>query len=109
MDHMTGSRWVRGHWAIENNLHSGRDVTFAEDRSRIRTGHAPQLLAACRNVALTLIHRSGSSQIAASRRSFSYHPRRAFDLLFSRASPQQSFTDPVSLASRTRIPLRKAL
>jgi predicted transposase YbfD/YdcC len=80
---------VRGHWGIENSLHYIRDVTFAEDRSRIRTGHAPQLLAACRNLAITLIHRSGSSQIAASRRSFSYHPRRAFDLLFARASPQQ--------------------
>src|ERR1700730_14450041 len=50
------------------------DVTFAEDRSRIRIGHAPQLLAACRNLVITLIHRSGSSHIAASRRSFSYHP-----------------------------------
>ena len=79
----------RGHWGIENSLHYVRDVTFAEDRSRIRTGHAPQLLAACRNLAITLIHRSGSSLIAASRRSFSYHPRRAFDLLLSRASPQQ--------------------
>ncbi len=79
----------RGHWGIENSLHYVRDVTFAEDRSRIRTGHAPQLLAACRNLAITLIHRSGSSHIAASRRSFSYHPRRAFDLLLSRASPQQ--------------------
>jgi predicted transposase YbfD/YdcC len=77
----------RGHWGIENSLHYVRDVTFAEDRSRIRTGHAPQLLAACRNLAITLIHRSGSSHIAASRRSFSYHPRRAFDLLFARASP----------------------
>jgi predicted transposase YbfD/YdcC len=79
----------RGHWGIENRLHYVRDVTFAEDRSRIRTGHAPQLLAACRNLAITLIHRSGSSLIAAARRSFSYHPRSAFDLLLSRASPQQ--------------------
>ena len=79
----------RGHWGIENSLHYVRDVTFAEDRSRIRTGHAPQLLAACRNLAITLIHRAGSSHIAASRRSFSYHPRAAFDLLLSRASPQQ--------------------
>jgi predicted transposase YbfD/YdcC len=79
----------RGHWSIENSLHHVRDVTFAEDRSRIRTGHAPQILAACRNLAITLIHRSGSSHIAASRRFFSYHPRRAFDLLLSRASPQQ--------------------
>jgi predicted transposase YbfD/YdcC len=79
----------RGHWSIENSLHYVRDVTFAEDRSRIRTGHAPQILAACRNLAITLIHRSGSSHIAASRRFFSYHPRRVFDLLLSRASPQQ--------------------
>jgi predicted transposase YbfD/YdcC len=50
----------RGHWGIENSLHYVRDVTFAEDRSRIRTGHAPQLLAACRNLAIILIHRSGS-------------------------------------------------
>src|SRR5947209_8866243 len=47
----------RRHWGIENSLHYVRDVTFAEDRSRIRTGHAPQLLAACRNLAITLIHR----------------------------------------------------
>ncbi len=79
----------RGQWGIENSLHYVRDVTFAEDRSRLRTGHAPQLLAACRNLAITLIHRSGSSQIAASRRAFSYHPRNVFDLLLARASPQQ--------------------
>ena len=75
--------------SIENCLHYVRDVTFAEDRSRLRTGHAPQLLAACRNLAITLIHRSGSSQIAASRRALSYHPRHVFDLLLARASPQQ--------------------
>ena len=79
----------RKHWSIENCLHYVRDVTFAEDRSRLRTGHAPQLLAACRNLAITLIHRSGSSQIAASRRALSYHPRHVFDLLLARASPQQ--------------------
>jgi hypothetical protein len=31
---------LRGHWAIENGLHWVRDVTFAEDRSQVRTaGH----------------------------------------------------------------------
>jgi predicted transposase YbfD/YdcC len=79
----------RGHWGIENCLHYVRDVTFSEDRSQIRTGQAPQLLAACRNLVITLIHRSGSSLIAASRRSFSYHPLAAFDLLLARPSPQQ--------------------
>jgi hypothetical protein len=89
MSYLAQAKFVVCDYTIENCLHSVRDVTFAEDRSRIRTGHAPQLLAACRNLAITLIHRSGSSHIAASRRSFSYHPRTAFDLLLSRASPQQ--------------------
>ncbi|HEY4032646.1 MAG TPA: hypothetical protein VGL94_01620 [Ktedonobacteraceae bacterium] len=69
---------VRGHWCIENRSHYVRDVTFAEDRSRLRTGHAPQILAALRHLAMTLIHRHGSSQIASTRRSLSSHPERAF-------------------------------
>lgn len=72
---------MRGHWSIENRLHYVRDVTFGEDRSRLRSGHAPQILAALRNLAITLIHRSGSSDIAASRRAFAYHPSRALRLL----------------------------
>ena len=35
----------RGHWGIENRLHWVRDVTFDEDRSQVRTGAAPQVLA----------------------------------------------------------------
>ncbi|HET9110315.1 MAG TPA: ISAs1 family transposase, partial [Ktedonobacterales bacterium] len=72
---------LRGHWHIENRLHYVRDVTFGEDRSRLRSGDAPQIFAALRNLAITLIHRSGSSDIAASRRAFAYHPRRALKLL----------------------------
>jgi predicted transposase YbfD/YdcC len=80
----------RGHWSIENRLHYVRDVSFAEDRSRLHTGSAPQIMAALRNLAITLIHRSGSSQIAASRRHFAAHPREAFTLLLQkRRSAQQ--------------------
>jgi len=42
-----------------------RDVSFGEDRSRLRAGSAPQIMAALRNLAITLIHRSRSSQILA--------------------------------------------
>lgn len=80
---------VRGHWSIENSSHYVRDVTFGEDRSRLRTGSAPQILAAFRNLALTLIHRSGSSQIAATRRHFASHPHKAFALLLPKRFSQQ--------------------
>ncbi len=69
---------VRGHWGIENSSHYVRDVTFGEDRSRLRSGHTPQILAALRNLAITLIHRQGSSQIAATRRHFASHPKRKY-------------------------------
>lgn len=38
---------VRGHWSLENGSHYVRDVTFGEDRSRLRSGNAPQVLARC--------------------------------------------------------------
>ena len=49
----------RAHWGIENCLHYVRDVSCREDQARSHTGHAPEVLAACRNTALTLIRRLG--------------------------------------------------
>lgn len=46
---------VRQHWAIENQLHWRRDVTLREDHSRVRSGTAPQALAALRNTTLRLV------------------------------------------------------
>jgi predicted transposase YbfD/YdcC len=81
---------VRGHWGIENASHYMRDVTFGEDRSRLRSGRqAPQIMAALRNLAITLIHRHGSSQIAATRRRFASHPRGAFAFLLPTRFSQQ--------------------
>ena len=79
----------RGHWSIENRSHYVRDVTFGEDRSRVRTGHAPQILAACRNLAITLIHRFGSCHIKATRRHFASSPLKALALLTSSTGGQQ--------------------
>src|SRR5579884_3212432 len=79
----------RGHWSIENRSHYVRDVTFGEDRSRLRTGNAPQIMAALRNLAITLIHRSGSCHIRASRRHFASCPHEALALLgFSKVGLQ---------------------
>jgi predicted transposase YbfD/YdcC len=72
---------IRSHWPSANGLHDVRAVTCGGDRSRLRSGAAPHILAALRNLASTLIHRSGSRDIAASRRAFAYHPRRALGLL----------------------------
>ena len=38
---------IRQHWDIENKLHWSLDVTFNEDRCRIRKDHAPENMAAC--------------------------------------------------------------
>ena len=49
----------REHWGIENRLHYVRDVTGREDQGRTNAGNAPQVLAALRNTALTLVRRLG--------------------------------------------------
>lgn len=49
----------RAHWGIENCLHYVRDVSCREDQARCHAGHAPEVLAAIRNTALTLIRRLG--------------------------------------------------
>jgi hypothetical protein len=59
-------------------------VPFGEDRSRIRTGVAPQVMAALRNVTIPLLQRKGCSQIASSRRQLAFHPQAAFALLLQR-------------------------
>jgi hypothetical protein len=74
-------RWLRGHWGIENNIHYVRDVTFGEDAARVRSGAAPQVLAACRNLALTFLRRAGHDNIAAALRTFSGRPPQAVQLV----------------------------
>ncbi len=48
-------RMVRDHWKIENQLHYVRDVTLREDACRVRSGSAPQVLAALRNAIVHLL------------------------------------------------------
>jgi predicted transposase YbfD/YdcC len=72
--------WIRGHWSIEAR-HNVRDGSFSEDHSRLRTGGAPQLMAALRNLCITLLHRTNHHEISAARRSFAYHPAQALALL----------------------------
>lgn len=58
----------RGHWGIENRLHWVRDVTFDEDRSQVRTGAGPHVMASLRNLAITVLRLAGCPSIAAALR-----------------------------------------
>jgi predicted transposase YbfD/YdcC len=46
---------VRRHWSIENGSHYVLDVTFGEDKSRIRRGFAAENMAIMRRIANTLL------------------------------------------------------
>lgn len=65
---------IRGHWTIENRLHWIRDVTFDEDRSQIRTGNAPRLMATIRNLAISIHRLTGATNIAAATRAAMRNP-----------------------------------
>ncbi len=56
--YLSGCRFaaaVRSHWGIENSLHWQLDVTFQEDQSRIRKGHADTNFSILRRTALSLL------------------------------------------------------
>ncbi|NGP06737.1 hypothetical protein G6038_14860 [Rhodococcus sp. 14C212] len=75
--------WIRGRWAVENKVHYVRDVTFDENRSTVRTGRAPQVMAALRNVVIGLHRRVGQSNIAQACRRLAATPHHAVDLVLS--------------------------
>ena len=56
--------WLRGHWCVENRLHWVRDVTFDEDRSQVRTRNGPRVMASLRNLAISIMRLTGTSNIA---------------------------------------------
>lgn len=72
---------IRGHWGIENKIHWVRDVTFDEDRSQIRTGNGPRVMATLRNLAIGALRLGGHTNIAAGVRSVSRNLNRALALL----------------------------
>jgi len=62
----------RGHWDIENRLHYVRDVTYDEDRSRIRTGNGPRMMASLRNLSISVFRMLGFQYIPQGIRFFSH-------------------------------------
>jgi len=68
--------WIRGHWKIENCLHWVRDVTFGEDASTARTGTGPHVMAALRNLVISILRMAGHVSIAAALRHTARDPLR---------------------------------
>jgi hypothetical protein len=67
-------QWIRGYWPIETRIHWVRDVTYDEDRSQIRTGTGPHVMAAVRSAAIGVLRLAGITNIAAASR---HHARNA--------------------------------
>jgi predicted transposase YbfD/YdcC len=83
---------LRGHWGIENRLHWVRDVILGEDASRICTGHAPQVMAVFRNVAVSLLGLLGWNSPSEGLRHFAWNPAEAIRVVTSRPKPSARTT-----------------
>ena len=81
VDPATLAAWVRSHWKIENCLHWVRDVTYLEDKSLVRTGNAPRVMASLRSLAISLLRMDGQDNIAAANRHHLRDPQRTLKLL----------------------------
>ena len=68
----------RRHWSIENRLHYVRDVSLGEDACTVSSGHAPQLLAALRNISIFLLRKAKWKSIAKATR---YYAARTAEVI----------------------------
>lgn len=73
--------WARDHWRIENRLHWVRDVTFDEDRSQVRSGNGPRVMASLRNLAISILRVNGTTNIAQALRHHAWDPLRPITVL----------------------------
>jgi hypothetical protein len=67
----------RRHWEIENRIHWVRDVTYDEDRCRIRTHNGPRVMATIRNIAIAIVRMMGFRYIPDAHRAFTFCERRS--------------------------------
>ncbi len=60
-----------------------RDVTFDEDRSQVRTGNAPHVMATLRNTVISLLRLAGWTNTAAALRHHAREPDRPINLVLT--------------------------
>ena len=71
----------RNQWSIENKVHWVRDVTFDEDRCRVRKKAGPHVMASLRNLVMSLLRMAGADNIAEALRFCSWNRRKALRLI----------------------------
>jgi predicted transposase YbfD/YdcC len=71
----------REHWTIENKIHWVRDTVLGEDASQARTGSLPQVIAALRNTAMSVLRFQGHTKISETLRFFASKPKLAVKLI----------------------------
>ena len=71
----------RGHWSVENRLHWERDVVLGEDQSQVRTGSAPEVMAALRNLTLGLLRLARVENVAATLRHNACYPHETLGIM----------------------------
>jgi len=67
----------------DNRAHWVRDVVYDEDRSRVRTDNAPQVMATLCNTAISLLRLTGATNIAASLRHHAARTERPITLVLT--------------------------
>ena len=56
-------------------------MTYQEDKSLVRTGNAPRVMASLRGLAISLLRLDGQANIAAANRHHARDPQRTLQLL----------------------------
>lgn len=79
-DAKTFAHAIRSHWKIENALHYVKDVSFDEDRSRIRTAQAPLVATMLRSLAINLMHINQVINLKKARKLFGWNSHKLFSL-----------------------------
>jgi predicted transposase YbfD/YdcC len=57
------AEYVRGHWSVENNLHWQLDVSFNEDRRRIRKDHGAENYSRLCRISLNLLGKEKTNKV----------------------------------------------
>ncbi len=71
----------QAHWGIEEGVHYRRDVTFGEDRCRMKSKMAAEALSVLNNLAIRLICQAGWAKAAQARRHYDANIGKAIRLI----------------------------